>query len=97
MKSEWERKCHCSDCERFAPAVRRPIRAQWISRITEFEWNHHLCDVQTRDRSKRGITVISLFGTCRDSIDGTLVADVVSYEVGFGVIGELTNRFFISQ
>jgi hypothetical protein len=33
----------------------------------------------------------------RDSIDGTLVADVVSYEVGFGNRGELTNRFFISQ
>jgi ligand-binding SRPBCC domain-containing protein len=23
-----------------------PIRARWIARITEFEWNHHFADVQ---------------------------------------------------
>src|SRR5271166_5055004 len=25
-----------------------PLRAQWIARITEFEWHHHFADVQDK-------------------------------------------------
>jgi ligand-binding SRPBCC domain-containing protein len=30
-----------------------PFRAQWIARITEFEWNHHFSDVQDKGPFKR--------------------------------------------
>jgi hypothetical protein len=30
--------------------------AQWVARITEFEWNHHFADVQEKGRLKAGIT-----------------------------------------
>jgi ligand-binding SRPBCC domain-containing protein len=79
-----------------------PIRAQWTSRITEFECNHHFVDVQYKGpfkcwqhrhefarQSRKGID-----GTL---LDGTLVRDFVDYEVGFGLLGEILDRLFIAR
>ncbi|MGA8429121.1 MAG: SRPBCC family protein [Candidatus Sulfotelmatobacter sp.] len=73
-----------------------PLRAQWLSRISEFEWNHHFSDVQDKGPFKSWHHRHQFIREVRDGIDGTLVTDVVSYEVGFGMLGELANRVFIA-
>ena len=84
-----------------------PIHAQWTSRITEFEWNHHFVDVQDKgpfkrwhhrhqfERQTRG----SADGTLVDRplVDGTLVRDFVDYEVGFGLLGNVLDQPFIAR
>ncbi len=73
-----------------------PLRARWISRITEFERNHHFCDVQHKGPFKAWHHRHHFVRNVRDGVDGTLVADIVSYEIGFGALGEIANRVFIA-
>src|ERR1700683_4706118 len=78
-----------------------PIRAQWTSRITEFEWNHHFVDVQEKGPFKRWQHRHQFARQARKGadgtlVDGTLVRDFVDYEVGFGVFGEILDWLFIA-
>jgi len=59
-----------------------PVRSQWVARIVEYERGRHFADVEAR---------------ARDGRDGTVVRDVLEYEVGLGVIGELAERLFVGR
>jgi ligand-binding SRPBCC domain-containing protein len=72
-----------------------PFRAQWIARITEFEWNHHFADVQDKGSFKRWHHRHEFLAETRNNIGGTLVRDVIDYEVGFGFAGTLANALFV--
>jgi ligand-binding SRPBCC domain-containing protein len=72
-----------------------PFRAQWIARIAEFEWNHHFADVQDSGPFKTWHHRHEFKSEKRDSVEGTLVRDVIDYEVGFGFAGSIANRFLI--
>jgi ligand-binding SRPBCC domain-containing protein len=74
-----------------------PFRAQWIALITEFEWNHHFADVQKKGPFKSFHHRHELTGETRNQIKGTLVRDVIEYEVGFGWLGELARKLFVSR
>jgi ligand-binding SRPBCC domain-containing protein len=74
-----------------------PIRAQWTSRITEFEWNHHFADVQDKGPFKNWHHRHQFARESRDGIDGSVVGDVVDYEVGFRFLGTVANRLFIAR
>jgi ligand-binding SRPBCC domain-containing protein len=79
-----------------------PLRAQWISRITEFEWNHHFVDVQDKGPFKRWHHRHQFTRQARNSADGipvegTLVSDFVDYEVGFGLLGNVLDQLFIAR
>jgi ligand-binding SRPBCC domain-containing protein len=74
-----------------------PFRAQWIARITEFEWNHHFADVQDKGPFKRWHHRHELQSEVRQDISGTLVRDVVDYEVGFGWLGSFANAVFVRR
>lgn len=74
-----------------------PFRAQWIARITEFEWDHHFADVQDRGPFKKWHHRHEFLVDRREAISGTLVRDVIDYEVGFGPLGVLGNAFFIER
>jgi ligand-binding SRPBCC domain-containing protein len=75
-----------------------PLRAQWIARITEFEWNHYFADVkqnvQQQGPFKRWHHRHEFLSETRNRISGTLVRDAIEYEVGFGPLGELANSLF---
>jgi ligand-binding SRPBCC domain-containing protein len=73
-----------------------PIRAHWTSRITEFEWNHHFVDVQENGPFKRWHHRHQFDRQMRNSIDGTMVRDLVDYEIGFGLLDGVLNRLFIA-
>jgi len=74
-----------------------PIRAQWVARIVEFEWNHHFADVQDRGPFKSWHHRHEFDRAVRDKINGTLVRDVIDYEVGFGFIGSIINDLFVRR
>jgi ligand-binding SRPBCC domain-containing protein len=72
-----------------------PLRAQWTARITEFEWHHHFADVQEKGPFKTWHHQHEFKAGKRNGVEGTLVRDVIDYEVGFGLAGRIANRLFI--
>jgi ligand-binding SRPBCC domain-containing protein len=72
-----------------------PIRAQWIARITEFEWNHYFADVQDKGPFKNWNHRHEFVRETREGVDGTVVRDVIDYQVGFGFLGAIVNTLFV--
>jgi ligand-binding SRPBCC domain-containing protein len=72
-----------------------PARAQWIARITDFEWNHHFADMQQKGPFRQWHHRHEFQSETRNGVDGTLVRDVIEYEVGFGSLGTLANLLFV--
>jgi ligand-binding SRPBCC domain-containing protein len=72
-----------------------PIRAEWIAVITEFEWNHHFADTQKKGPFKSFHHRHELVAETRGSKDGTIVRDSIDFEVGFGLLGNLTQKLFV--
>src|ERR1700747_820028 len=59
-----------------------PFRAKWVAQITEFEWNHHFADVQKQGPFKRFQHRHEFALETRHGVDGTVVRDVIEYEIG---------------
>jgi ligand-binding SRPBCC domain-containing protein len=72
-----------------------PLRARWIARITEFEWNHHFSDVQDEGPFRTWHHRHEFVAQERNGVAGTLVRDVVDYEVGFSFVGVIVNVLFV--
>lgn len=81
----------------FRPIPWLPLRQAWIARIVEFEWNHYFADVQQKGPFKSWHHRHEFLADTRDGIAGTLVRDVIDYEVGFGPLGVLANDLFIAS
>jgi ligand-binding SRPBCC domain-containing protein len=73
-----------------------PIRAKWIALITEFEWNHHFADTQKEGPFKRFQHRHEFSAEMRSGVTGTMVRDVIEYDAGFGVLGDLAQKLFIA-
>jgi ligand-binding SRPBCC domain-containing protein len=74
-----------------------PFRAKWTALITEFEWDHHFADIQKRGPFKSFHHRHELSEETRDGVRGTVVRDVIEYDLGFGWLGELAQRLFIGR
>jgi ligand-binding SRPBCC domain-containing protein len=74
-----------------------PLRAQWVARITEFEWNHHFADVQAKGPFKSWHHRHEFAAETRDGVSGTRVVDAIEYEVGFGFVGSIANALFVAR
>jgi ligand-binding SRPBCC domain-containing protein len=74
-----------------------PFRAKWTALITEFEWNHHFADIQKRGPFKRFHHRHELREEMQDQVRGTVIRDVIEYDLGLGWLGEIAQRFFISR
>ena len=72
-------------------------RAEWIAEITEFEWNHHFADEQRRGPFRSFRHRHEFGNESRDGMAGTLVRDVIAYEVGFGLLGTLADKLFVRR
>jgi ligand-binding SRPBCC domain-containing protein len=81
----------------FRPLRWVPWRRQWTAVITEFEWNDHFADVQQKGPFKHWHHRHEFLPESRNGFNGTLVRDVIEYEVGFGPLGGLANSLFIEQ
>jgi len=80
----------------FRPIPFLPFRAQWIALITEFEWNHHFADVQKKGPFKQFQHRHEFSAKTQNNLEGTIVRDVIDYDPGFGLLGQLANKFFIA-
>ncbi len=74
-----------------------PFRRQWTALITEFEWNHHFADIQKQGPFKSFHHRHQLSEETRDGVRGTVVRDVIEYDVGYGWLGELAQKLFVSR
>ena len=74
-----------------------PLRAQWVARITEFEWNHYFADVQDHGPFKSWHHRHEFRAETHQGISGTVARDVIDYEVGFGLLGALVNALFVRR
>jgi ligand-binding SRPBCC domain-containing protein len=81
----------------FRPFPFLPCRARWTALITEFEWNHHFADIQKKKGPfKRFQHRHEFSAETREVARGTVVRDVIEYEAGFGMLGDLAQRLFIA-
>ncbi len=74
-----------------------PFRARWTALITEFEWNHHFADVQKQGPFRSFHHRHELREETRNQVRGTVVRDVIEYDVGFGWLGELAQRLVVRR
>ena len=74
-----------------------PFRARWIARIVGFKWNQFFEDVQEKGPFKSFRHRHELSAEERNGVAGTVVRDVIEYEVGFGFVGELAEKLFITR
>jgi ligand-binding SRPBCC domain-containing protein len=72
-----------------------PLRRRWTSRITEFEWNHHFADVQVQGPFKSWHHRHELVPEIRNGVQGTVVRDVIQYEIGFGPLDGMVQASFV--
>lgn len=72
-----------------------PFRGTWVARITEFEWNHHFADEQKKGPFRSFHHRHELAPEARQGRLGTRVRDVIDYDVGFGVLGNVAGRIVI--
>lgn len=72
-----------------------PFRAQWVARVTEFEWKRYFADIQVTGPFKRWHHRHEFEAEMRDGINGTVVRDRIEYEIGFGVLGTLAQKLFV--
>jgi ligand-binding SRPBCC domain-containing protein len=74
-----------------------PFRVRWIALITDFEWNHYFVDVQKKGPFKSFRHRHELRAEARSGVSGTTVRDSIEYEIGFGFVGELAQKFFVAR
>lgn len=74
-----------------------PLRRRWLARITEFEWNQYFADVQDVGPFKSWHHRHQFASAFCDGVSGTLVCDVIEYEIGFGLAGTLANAIFVRR
>lgn len=72
-----------------------PLRRRWISRITEFEWNHHFADIQVHGPFTNWAHRHELRPEIRNGVPGTVVRDDVQYVIGFGPLDGIVQALFV--
>ena len=73
-----------------------PIPLEWTASIIEFKWNGCFADDQTRGPFKHFRHRHHFLRSERNGINGTIIHDVIDYEAGFGILGLLAERLFIT-
>ena len=74
-----------------------PFRARWVALITEFEWNQHFADIQKKGPFRHFHHRHEFATEVRQQIAGTIVRDVIDYEVGFGVLGAAARKLIVAR
>jgi ligand-binding SRPBCC domain-containing protein len=73
------------------------MRATWIARITEFEWNRYFADVQVKGPFRIWRHRHELQAETRNGVAGTTVRDRIECQVGFGALGQAALRFVLAR
>ncbi len=73
------------------------IRLRWTVLITDFEFGTRFRDVQLAGPFKSWEHVHEFPAAARDGVTGTLIRDVLTYEVRYGIFGALVDALFICR
>ena len=68
-----------------------PLRRRWLARIVEFEYGAYFRDTQVRGPFAHWDHTHSF----QESGAGTLISDIVEYDVGWGKLGNAANSLFV--
>src|SRR5271157_1231222 len=74
-----------------------PMHEKWLARITGFSLNEYFTDVQQQGPFRRWEHTHSFGTKTINGQEGTLIRDVVEYEVGFGVIGRMLEKLLFQR
>ncbi len=69
-----------------------PVHEKWMALITGFSLNEYFSDMQKEGPFRRWEHTHSFEARTIEGRQGTVIRDVVEYEVGFGVIGSLLEK-----
>jgi len=74
-----------------------PFRGEWTARFVEFVWNQHFRDIQVKGPFKQFDHRHEFEAAERDGRPGTIVRDIVRYEVGYGPFGAAADALFVRR
>jgi ligand-binding SRPBCC domain-containing protein len=74
-----------------------PMHERWTALITEFSANEYFCDVQKQGPFRSWHHRHSFEAKAIHGRDGTIVLDLVEYEVGFGVMGRMLETLLFQR
>jgi len=74
-----------------------PFRAQWIARITEFEWHRYFADIQEKGPFRSWHHRHEFGPEMRNGIAGTMVRDRIEYSIGPGVLGDMAEKLWVGR
>jgi len=72
-----------------------PFRITSVALITELVMNEHFADIQKEGPFRKWHHRHQFAVETRNGVDGTLMQDIVEYEIGFGLLGALAQKFFV--
>ena len=72
-----------------------PLRLKWFALISEFAWNDHFCDEQTRGPLAYWKHCHHISVETRNGVAGSLVTDKLTYALPLGPLGDLANGIAI--
>jgi ligand-binding SRPBCC domain-containing protein len=81
----------------FRPFPLSPIRVSWQSAIVDFAWDHHFTDRQLHGPFARWEHRHQFRPFDRGGLVGTLISDVIDYELPLGPLGDLAHRLFVRR
>jgi ligand-binding SRPBCC domain-containing protein len=74
-----------------------PMHEKWVAVITGFSLNEYFSDTQKQGPFHRWEHTHSFAAKTMAGHDGTLIRDVVEYEVGFGVVGTMLETLVFKR
>jgi ligand-binding SRPBCC domain-containing protein len=81
----------------FRPFPYSPIRVPWEAYIAEFGWNDHFCDEQRRGPFGYWRHCHRVVEQHRGEVEGTTIADELSYELPFSLLSGRANSIFVAR
>jgi ligand-binding SRPBCC domain-containing protein len=72
-----------------------PVRSQWVARIVSYERDHHFADVQERGPFRRWSHRHEFEPREVQGREGTVVRDLLEYDVGLGPLGAIAERLIV--
>ena len=82
---------------KFRASPHVPLHEKWTALITDFSLNQSFRDVQKQGPFRRWTHTHSFETRVVDDREGTLIRDVVEYEVGFGVVGNFLEKVMFQR
>jgi ligand-binding SRPBCC domain-containing protein len=73
-----------------------PLRTRWVARITGFQMNESFSDVQAKGPFRLWEHRHEFEAATRNGREGTIVRDLVEYDIGFGLAGRLVQGLFVA-